>query len=149
MLYTHSLCSHWKRLKRLVQGPLRALRSLSGPRCQLRGHTWSRSRPLHIRTYREAAAIQTALLIIDMIVICSSIAPSALFSGDRSLVWPRRGIFRGRIPLRGPMRITPHLYAFINNANPRPVVAPVQHAACVLIPTHCFPTYGAGGDNGL
>lgn len=101
---------------------------------------WCHTGFLHDMTYREAAVIQTALLIIDMIVICSTIAPSAFFLRGRGLVWPHRGIFRSRISLQGPMRITLHRYAFINNANPKAYSGSCP-TRCVLIQTHCRPKY--------
>lgn len=71
-------CSNWKRLKRWILGPRRASRSTEAPP------------PPHIVRQQR---FQTAVLIIDMSVICSSIASSAIFLGVEGLCGPTEECF--------------------------------------------------------
>lgn len=84
--------SNWKRLKRWILGPRRASRSTEAPPrpvwlLQIHGATQASS------TYCEAAVFQTAVLIIDMSVICSSIASSAIFLEVEGLCGPTEECF--------------------------------------------------------
>lgn len=78
----HSLCSLLKRLKLPLQGPLWSFRSLEAPVGDMHIAPSHGSGHVH-----GAVMIQTALLIIDIIVICSSSAPSVFFRWGTEALW--------------------------------------------------------------
>lgn len=75
----------------------------------------------HNRSGREAAMIQTALLIIDMTVSCSTVAPLSHFWGSRGLCGPIEEHFVAECFSGGDADNAPH-YALINNVIPEPSV---------------------------